>query len=634
MFAQRFDPTAVSVAPANALRSRKRKLSTASFSASESDSGDKSELESDSSDSSLDSSSSSSDSEEESDSESEEETMEEAPEAVAAAAVQEPEDTTEADVESEKVPEPEKVADEDKMDIDDDYVSKHLSVFQKFKSARPDDEMEVEEPENLDFQDLAPLPQPAIPRDRKLFSTLAHQKNLDWLASPTYVAPSVTQPFSEFKLSEKVAHNLESMGFKDAFSVQVGVLNLLLEDIRKNKLSPDFRGDVLVNASTGSGKTLAYLIPIVEALHLRVVPRVRAIVLVPTKPLINQVTQTLRELLKKTVLSVVSLTNDLSIKEESHKILANVPDIIVSTPGRLVEHLLSNSISLEALRFLVIDEADRLLNQSFQNWSEIVINSIEKWVDSNKNTANSWRLQVQKLIFSATLTTDAGKLSLLKFQKPRLVVVNTKEELVNEMFSVPSTLKEYKLRFSSNKSAIKPLILAKYLLATQKMSSVLVFAKSNDATLRLAKLLSLIFAKLNQNVKVAYINSTNNIASVRSRILRDFHEKEIHILVATDLIARGLDILSITDVVNYDLPNSSREYVHRVGRTARANQSGNAYTMCFGKGEEKWFKIIMRDVGRSGEILDVEEDIPIEPKEKQDYEEVLKEFQDSVLKEN
>lgn len=626
MFAQRFDPDAVS-GPRPDLKeklfSRKRKLSAASASDSASSSSS-----SESSDSSL----SESESEESSDSETEEEKPEVADSVpngdVAEESAMEIDEKPALDANSEAME-----VDQTPAENDPDYISKHASIFRKFKQAG-DAESELEDEENIDIdtQDLAPIPQPELPRDRRLHSAQTHTKNLDWLTTPTYISPETSEPFALFGLSEKIGKNLTQLGFENAFSVQVGTLRVMLEDIRKNKLAPDFRGDLLVNASTGSGKTLAYLIPIVEALHTRVVRRLRAIVLVPTRPLINQVSQTLRDLSKGTVLTVVSLTSDLSIKEEGQKITKHVPDIIVSTPGRLVDHLLNGSISMQYLRFLVVDEADRLLNQSFQNWSDIVVSNLEKWNDPSRNIGQKWNLQVQKMIFSATLTTDAGKLSLLKFNKPRLLIVNSTEQLVNEMFSVPSTLSENKVGFSSSQSSIKPLLLAKFMIHSGKLSSVLIFAKSNDATLRLAKILQALFTKFapHNKINVAFMNSTNNKSSVRSRILDDFTNNRIQVLVATDLIARGLDILSITDVINYDLPNSSREYVHRVGRTARAQNKGNAYTLCFGKGEEKWFKTIMRDVGRNEpvkETTDKELGLLIEKQDKLDFEEVLELFQ-------
>lgn len=651
MFAQRYDPNAVVVEhSANKLLRRKRKLEeTRSKHESESESESESEKlntdesveESDGEGQSKTHESSDSDSESESDSEDESsesgdsESEKSEDDAMDIDSVPEPEAAEDANNEK-PVEQSESTEDSVEGEGQAEYDSKHTGIMEKFKKSAKTAESESEsEEEAVDTHDLAPMPQPELPRDRRLSSTFTHQQNLDWLASPEYILPEVTVPFENIGLSAKVLANLAAAGFTNAFSVQVGVLRIILEDIKRNRFAADFQGDILVNAATGSGKTLAYLIPIVEALQNRVVPRIRAIVLVPTKPLINQVTATLRQLASGTTLSIVSLTNELSVKEEGRKLLANVPDVVVATPGRLVEHLVNESISMESLRFLVIDEADRLLNQSFQNWCEIVLSSVEKWESPEKNVANSWRLKPQKMIFSATLTTDAGKLSLLKFQNPRLLVVNSQDKLVSEIFTLPATLSESKLLFSSSRSKYKPLLLAKFLLKTNKLSSVLVFAKSNDATLRLADLLNRLFSRLfpSKQINVAYINSTNNVASIRRRILRDFSNNTINILVATDLIARGLDLEYVTDVVNYDLPNSSREYVHRVGRTARANKRGEAYSMCFGRGEDKYFSGIMKDVGRSGVLAELGEeslDMTLSEEEKQSYKEVMEEFQDKM----
>lgn len=615
MFAQRFDPNLVGQElPKPQIPIKKRKLSQTSI--DEEATNEKSDTESLSSDSESISDSDSDSDSESSSSESEEESERQEEDAKPANVLK---DSMEVDDPIES------------RDADPDYLKKHASVFQKFKSAQSNDiDMDGENPsdEELEKQDLAPLPQPELPRDVNLRSTQAHLKTLDWLAKPVYASPEQTSPFSNFSISSKLLSNIEALGFKEAFSVQVSVYKMLLKDITKNKLSPDFRGDILVNASTGSGKTLAYCVPIIEALHTRIVPRVRAVILVPTRPLIQQVTQTLIELSKGTKLNVVSLSSDMSIKEEGHKIFSNVPDVIVSTPGRLVEHILNGSVTFEALRFLVIDEADRLLNQSFQNWSEILIGSIEKYRDSARNIGNTWELQTQKLVFSATLTTDAGKLSLLKFRKPRLIVVNSKEQLVNEMFSVPTTLTESKILFASSESAYKPLLLTKLMIQSEKLSNVLIFSRSNDSTLRLAKVLEALFKRFYPSapITVAYMNSTNNLSSVRNRVFKDFGNGEINILVATDLIARGLDILSIKDVINYDLPVSSREYVHRVGRTARANQRGEALSLVFGRGENQWFNSLMADVGRNqpiDELYPKAIDLYLDDHEKKQFDDII-----------
>ena len=521
-------------------------------------------------------------------------------------------------------------------EVDPDYIHKHQAIFNKFKQStesetiEQDKEEDGEEDANIEQHSLVPLPQPALPRDRKLSSVSTHTKNLDWLTKPQYASPLDKKAFTDFKLSSFMIKNLEKMGFTEAFSVQISVLNMMLPEIEAQKLKPDRVGDILVNASTGSGKTLAYLIPIIESLYRRVVPRVRAIILVPTKPLINQVKSTLLQLSSGTNLQIAALKNDVSINDEKDLLTKSVPDIIVSTPGRLVEHLLNDSINLSSLQYLIIDEADRLLNQSFQNWSNVLLDKI----DSQINIAEVWKLSVQKLVFSATLTTDAGKLSSLKFYNPRLIIVNDSKQLVNEIFTVPVTLSEFKIHLGVAKNSLKPLILTKFLLSTNKLSNVLIFTKSNESSIRLTELLTSLFQKLSINLKIAFINSTNNRTSIRSKILKQFSNQEVNILITTDLIARGIDVASITDVINYDLPNSSREYVHRVGRTARANQVGYAYSFCFGKGENSWFNKLAHEVSRSKEVENVDLNVKelISDRDEEIYQQALHELQQQAKK--
>lgn len=521
-------------------------------------------------------------------------------------------------------------------EVDPDYIHKHQTIFNKFKQSTESETIEQEKEEdeeedaNIEQHSLVPLPQPALPRDRKLSSVSTHTKNLDWLTKPQYASPLDKKAFTDFKLSSFMIKNLEKMGFTEAFSVQISVLNMMLPEIEAQKLKPDRVGDILVNASTGSGKTLAYLIPIIESLYRRVVPRVRVIILVPTKPLINQVKSTLLQLSSGTNLQIAALKNDVSINDEKDLLTKSVPDIIVSTPGRLVEHLLNDSINLSSLQYLIIDEADRLLNQSFQNWSNVLLDKI----DSQINIAEVWKLSVQKLVFSATLTTDAGKLSSLKFYNPRLIIVNDSKQLVNEIFTVPVTLSEFKIHLGVAKNSLKPLILTKFLISTNKLSNVLIFTKSNESSIRLTELLTSLFQKLSINLKIAFINSTNNRTSIRSKILKQFSNQEVNILITTDLIARGIDVASITDVINYDLPNSSREYVHRVGRTARANQVGHAYSFCFGKGENSWFNKLAHEVSRSKEVENVDLNVKelISDRDEEIYQQALYELQQQAKK--
>ena len=663
MFAQRFDPGALTSPQGKVPLIRRNVLKRSREVESESDSESDSENESDSdnsSDSGSDNSSgnsssdSSGDSASDSDSNSDNDEQETVHEQRSENELSEhvngsvEESVDESGTNSSKTV----VENEDPMEIDTEpiendpkYTSKHSAIFKKLNKAITKENNDDSENENElsssdeEMQDLAPIPQPILPRDKRLKSNTFHSKNLDWLATPVYAKADFVQSFETFQLSPFMLTNLSKLGYENAFSVQCSMLSLVMPEIRQSLVSPDFHGDVLANASTGSGKTLAYLIPIVELLQSRIVPRVRAIILVPTKPLISQVKQTFIQLSRGTNLTVVSLKNDISIADEARKLMSNEPDIIISTPGRLVDHLQNGSINLKALKYLVIDEADRLLNQSFQNWAQILNSKLAELNDAAADISSSFQVKVQKFIFSATLTTDSGKLSLLNLVKPRLLIVNDSESLAqSQAFAVPSSLSEYKIQLGTSKLSLKPVILAKYLIQTKKLSDCLIFTKSNESSLRLARILGLLMHKFGLKSQVAYLNSTNNTTGIRTKLLNQFQKGEIQFIVATDLLARGIDLTSIKTVINYDLPNSSREYVHRVGRTARAGLAGDAYTLSFGKGEGKWFKKLMEEVGRGeGKLIqDVELDVKVlvSKVDESVYEECLKELQKQVFEKN
>ena len=263
---------------------------------------------------------------------------------------------------------------------------------------------------NANIQDLTPLPQPSNPPEvdsGPIVSTLP-----PWLSNPTVVEPTTTKPFKELGLSEKVLKNLESKGFTAAFSIQTALIPLVLPCITTH------RGDICVSAPTGSGKTLGYAIPLVEILKQKLYTRLRAIVVVPTRDLVQQVTKELEMLATGTGVRVgtafgrtnlsqeqkllvqVGQTYDPEAAEREEKekrgyrlgrsfrddidlLPLHVPtfsstiDILVCTPGRLVDHIESTrGFSLEDIEFLVIDEADRLLNDSFQGWAKVLVKSL------------------------------------------------------------------------------------------------------------------------------------------------------------------------------------------------------------------------------------------------------------------
>ncbi len=446
-----------------------------------------------------------------------------------------------------------------------------------------------------EIRNVAPMPQPKLPRDRNLASQAAKNKNLQWLAKPNYHATDIKQRFDslEPKLDEKLVSNLKTeFGIEEAFSVQVNVIQSIMNAVTKNRLDPRPYGDYLVNAATGSGKTLAYLIPVVEALKNRVVPRVRCIILAPTKPLVNQVYLTLLKLTKGFDLNIIALRSGESLRIEHDRFVNNHPDIIVATPGRLVDHISKFNLDLSQLRFLVVDEADRLLNQSFQNWCDVLVGKIEEEQEDDQDSNsfyNKFKIRCVKVILSATLTTNSEKLLHLKLFKPNLVVINNSEELVHELYQLPPHLEEYYINIPEALSFYKPLIFLRFLLDQPDLiDHGLIFTKSNETAVRLSRLLQLLSSDSNQKLSVLCINSATK-SSQKRKILKEF-DINGGVLIATDLMSRGLNFDSIKFVVNYDLPLSTKEYIHRVGRTARANKQGRAFSFCFGEGDFRWFK--------------------------------------------
>ncbi|KAK9318489.1 P-loop containing nucleoside triphosphate hydrolase protein [Lipomyces starkeyi] len=499
---------------------------------------------------------------------------------------------------------------------------KHSSILQKYRSisnskstAEPADasnllyNAHLDENKNEQSQTqaldqpkpagLVPLPQRPLQK-KAMIST-----SQEWIVEPVYVKPTIQKPFNGLGLSERMIKNLASAGFEKAFAVQASVIPILIGDI--GEISPDGKQPVLVNAPTGSGKTLAYGIPIVEALSQRVIPQIRAVVIVPTRPLIQQVRGVLESLAKGTSLRVFSLRSERPFADEQAALQASLPDILVTTPGRLVDHIRSTqSCTMRHLRYLVIDEADRLLNQSFQDWVDVLMESLHAKVASYDSlVATSWSYDLQKLVFSATLTKDAGKWASLRIKQPRIIIVGDKSKSVSvdeEEFSVPFTLTEYMIGIAD--ASVKPLILHNLLRQEFISGHCIIFTRSNETAARLTRLLGILDRELSQDkslkqYKVGLVTGETD-ASLRKRTLKEFAEDQIDLIICTDIIARGMDIESIQHVINYDIPISGREYVHRVGRTARAGRSGTAWTLVL-RPEAKWFKSMTKKIRRSKE---------------------------------
>ncbi|KAI0671592.1 DEAD-domain-containing protein [Trametes maxima] len=506
---------------------------------------------------------------------------------------------------------------------------------------------------------LPAFPQPRRP-DAPSKTTLALQGLDRALYGAEVVDPATTVPLEDSQdtqggrtgLSEKMRRRLNDLGVTELFAVQTVVVPLLLSSCSARSLYRPYDPpeDLCVSAPTGSGKTLAYVLPIVEVLSSRVVTRLRALIVLPTRDLVVQVRETFEAVAKGRGLKIGTATGQHSFAHEQAQLVAERDtelqggssrvDVLICTPGRLIDHLNGTpNFSLQHLRFLVIDEADRLLAQSFQDWlaqvlaatrpprpSDIIqppreISTVRPHPDAlapvflhvlrdaphvRTDLDEKKEPSCQKLLFSATLTRDPAKIAALGLRSPKYIVVQgrkhtaaSKEEgvldFVMEKFTMPATLTEHMLVCES---ATKPLMLF-HLVHAHGVANALVFTKSAESTTRLVRLFEFFEAALHSTNTahkpvVARAYSSDLAPAERRTILEHFKNQEINILVCSDLISRGIDISHVSHVVSYDVPVDLRKYVHRVGRTARAGRAGDAWTLVEEQ-EARYFKTMLKE---------------------------------------
>ncbi|KAK7032834.1 oligomycin resistance ATP-dependent permease YOR1 [Favolaschia claudopus] len=445
-------------------------------------------------------------------------------------------------------------------------------------------------------------------------------------------------------LTERTRKRLSELGIVELFAVQTSLLPFLLPKnplLRSLYLPFETLRDVCVSAPTGSGKTLAYVLPIVEILSTRIVTRLRALVVLPTRDLVTQVRETFEAVGKGRGLKIGTATGQHSFSHEQSQLVADKTthlaggsskiDILICTPGRLIDHLNGTpNFSLQHLRFLVIDEADRLLAQSFQEWLAQVLNATRSpsqdllfparlpqhhdavapnfrnllpYSQTRSFVTERKESSCQKLLFSATLTRDPGKLAALELRDPKYFVVQEKSDgsavldVAMDKFTMPANLTEHMLVCESS---LKPLIFF-HLVYQHNVTNALVFTKSAESTARLVRLFNFFDAAKRMGTVgdptavAVHAYSSDLTVGERKAILDKFKAKEIQILVCSDLISRGIDISHVSHVVSYDAPVDMRKYVHRVGRTARAGRSGDAWTLVEEQ-EARYFKAMVKQV--------------------------------------
>ncbi|XP_037367247.1 ATP-dependent RNA helicase DDX51 [Talpa occidentalis] len=445
-----------------------------------------------------------------------------------------------------------------------------------------------------------------------------------WLAEPSCVGKSVTEglvPVADVpEVHPELQKKLRAQGISSFFPVQAAVIPVLLQTAAGGFLvgRGGYRpSDLCVSAPTGSGKTLTFVLPVVQALLPRAVCQVRALVVLPTKELAQQVSKVFNVYTDATPLRVALVTGQKSLAREQESLVQKtvdgfrcLADIVVATPGRLVDHIdQTPGFSLQQLRFLVIDEADRMLDSMHQSWLPRVVAAAFPSAGAEDSLALLQRRQtpvvtaassccpqmpLQKLLFSATLTQNPEKLQQLGLYQPRLFSAalagsapgDTGDKDLGGKYAFPTGLTHHyvpcRLRF-------KPLIVL-HLILEMNLSRVLCFTNSRENSHRL-----FLLAQAFGGVTVAEFSSRYGPGQ-RKAILKQFEQGKIRLLISTDAVARGIDVQGVQLVVNYDAPQYLRTYVHRVGRTARAGKSGQAFTLLL-KVQERRFLRMLAEAG-------------------------------------
>jgi len=309
--------------------------------------------------------------------------------------------------------------------------------------------------------------------------------------------------------------------------------------------------DLMGGAQTGTGKTAGFTLPLLQRLMETDVPRkgrrpLRALVLTPTRELAAQVAESVKDYGRYLPLRSTVVFGGVSINPQKMKLIKGV-DILVATPGRLLDHVNQRSVNLSEVDILVLDEADRMLDMGFIHDIKKVLALVPK----NKQT----------LLFSATFSNDIKKLANGLLKNPKLIEVARQNAATDTVTQVIHPVDKTRKRE-----------LLSFLIGSNNWRQVLVFNRTKHGANRLAE-------QLNKDGITAAAIHGNKSQGARTRALADFKAGNVRVLVATDIAARGIDINQLPHVVNFELPNVAEDYVHRIGRTGRAGNEGEAMSL-------------------------------------------------------
>lgn len=344
--------------------------------------------------------------------------------------------------------------------------------------------------------------------------------------------------FSELGIHDDLLDAIEYMGFKEATPIQEQAIPIILDG-----------NDLIACAQTGTGKTAAFLLPILDLIADLPSGETSTLIVVPTRELAMQIDQQVQGIGYTMGIQSIALYGGGAGDEwgQQRTALTKGADIIVATPGKLISHLNLGYVKFDTIKFLILDEADRMLDIGFHDDIVKIISYLPK--------------KRQNLMFSATM---APKIRTLASQ------VLTKPKTINIAMSKPAegVLQAAYLIYNKQKNNL----VAHLISENPDYNSILIFCSTKRATTELARVLK-------RRKFAAEAISSDLEQSERENVLLGFRSKRIRILVATDVMSRGIDIKDINLVINYDVPNDAEDYVHRVGRTARADTTGVALTL-------------------------------------------------------
>ncbi len=364
--------------------------------------------------------------------------------------------------------------------------------------------------------------------------------------------------FTDFGFTPALLEGIASMGYQTATPIQEKAIPAILEG-----------RDLLASAQTGTGKTAAFLLPVLQRIisepHSE--GQIHCMIIVPTRELATQIDQHMDALSYFTQLNSIAVyggTDGVTFSREM-EILSRGTDVVICTPGRMLAHLMMDYVKVSQLKYLILDEADRMLDMGF-------INDIMKIISYMPASR-------QNLMFSATMPREIKELS-------KKILVDPLE--ISIAMSKPAE-KVLQLAYVVYEKQKIPLLV--FLISQQKADSVLIFCSTKE------KAKSLTYELKRMKLKVEEIHSDLDQNS-RERVLQDFKNRSLNILVATNVLSRGIDIEDIDIVINMDVPHEAEDYIHRIGRTARAQSEGVAITL-IGEKEQYHFQKIERLLGNA-----------------------------------